>query len=53
MCPLLKRKLTKEGFDQLYEKIVQLKLASADGKKVDLVTGDSLEQHIGKTLGFT
>ena len=29
----LKRKLTKEGSGQLYEKIVQLKLLSADGKK--------------------
>lgn len=29
----LKRKLIKEGFDQLYEIIVQLKLESADGKK--------------------
>lgn len=28
----LKRKLTKEGFSQLYEIIVQLKLESADGK---------------------
>ncbi len=29
----LKRKLTKEGFNQLYEIIVQLKLESSDGKK--------------------
>lgn len=29
----LKRKLTKEGFFQLYENIVQLKLQSSDGKK--------------------
>lgn len=29
----LKRKLAKEGFDQLYEMIVQLKLESQDGKK--------------------
>ena len=29
----LKRKLTKEGFNQLYEIIVQLKLESTDGKK--------------------
>ena len=29
----LKRKLTKEGFSQLYEIIVQLKLLSSDGKK--------------------
>jgi len=29
----LKRKLKKEGYDQLYENIVQLKLTSADGKK--------------------
>jgi DNA-damage-inducible protein D len=29
----LKRKLTKEGFDQLYDIIVQLKLESSDGKK--------------------
>jgi hypothetical protein len=29
----LKRKLTKEGFSQLYEIIVQLKLESADGKR--------------------
>jgi len=29
----LKRKLTKEGFSQLYEIIVQLKLTSSDGKK--------------------
>ena len=29
----LKRKLKKEGYDQLYEKIVQLKLEASDGKK--------------------
>ena len=29
----LKRKLVLEGFEQLYEKIVQLKLESSDGKK--------------------
>jgi len=29
----LKRKLTKEGYSQLYEIIVQLKLESSDGKK--------------------
>lgn len=29
----LKRKLSKEGFNQLYEIIVQLKLESSDGKK--------------------
>ena len=29
----LKRKLTKEGFSQLYEIIVQLKLIFSDGKK--------------------
>jgi len=29
----LKRKLSKEGFTQLYEIIVQLKLKSSDGKK--------------------
>src|SRR3989338_6781453 len=29
----LKRKLADEGFVQLYEKIVQLKLESSDGKK--------------------
>lgn len=29
----LKRKLTREGFSQLYEIIVQLKLESSDGKK--------------------
>ncbi len=29
----LKRKLTKEGFIQLYEIIVQLKLLSSDGKR--------------------
>ena len=29
----LKRKLTKEGFIQLYEFIVQLKLKASDGKK--------------------
>ncbi|CAG0991575.1 Bro-N domain-containing protein [Geobacter sp.] len=28
----LKRKLTNEGYNELYEKIVQLKLVSADGK---------------------
>ena len=31
----LKRKLIKEGFSQLYEIIVQLKLESADGKKYE------------------
>jgi len=30
----LKRKLKKEGFDQLYEIIVQLKLEALDGKKI-------------------
>ena len=29
----LKRKLTSEGFNELYEKIVQLKIESSDGKK--------------------
>lgn len=29
----LKRKLTNEGFNELYEKIVQLKIESSDGKK--------------------
>ncbi len=29
----LKRKLLSEGFSELYEKIVQLKLVSSDGKK--------------------
>ena len=29
----LKRKLTKEGFEQLYEKIVQLKMEAPDGKQ--------------------
>ena len=29
----LKRKLLKEGFSQLYDKIVQLKLLAADGKR--------------------
>ena len=29
----LKRKLKKEGYNQLYENIVQLKLEAADGKK--------------------
>jgi hypothetical protein len=29
----LKRKLEQEGFFQLYEQIVQLKLESSDGKK--------------------
>ena len=29
----LKRKLKNEGYDQLYEKIVQLKLEASDGKK--------------------
>jgi len=29
----LKRKLTKEGYSQMYEIIVQLKLESSDGKK--------------------
>jgi len=28
----LKRKLAKEGYSELYEKIVQLKFAAADGK---------------------
>ena len=29
----LKKKLTDEGYSELYENIVQLKLGSADGKK--------------------
>ncbi|OQW98913.1 MAG: hypothetical protein BWK74_03485 [Desulfobacteraceae bacterium A6] len=29
----LKRKLVKEGYSELYDKIVQLKFAAADGKK--------------------
>ena len=28
----LKRKLAKEGYSELYDKIVQLKFAAADGK---------------------
>ena len=28
----LKRKLAKEGYSELYEKIVQLKIAATDGK---------------------
>ncbi len=40
----LKRKLISEGFEQLYEKIVQLKLSSADGKKyaTDCATTETL-----------
>lgn len=37
----LKRKLTKEGFSQLYEIIVQLKLESADGKKYNTDCADT------------
>lgn len=38
----LKRKLTEEeGFSQLYEKIVQLKLMSSDGKKYETDTADT------------
>lgn len=40
----LKRKLKKEGAEQLYEKIVQLKLQSADGKfyRTDVADTDQL-----------
>ena len=37
----LKRKLIKEGFSQLYEIIVQLKLESADGKKYNTDCSDT------------
>lgn len=37
----LKRKLIKEGFSQLYEIIVQLKLESADGKKYETDCSDT------------
>ncbi len=37
----LKRKLTKEGFSQLYEIIVQLKLESSDGKKYNTDCADT------------
>lgn len=37
----LKRKLIKEGFSQLYEIIVQLKLESADGKKYQTDCSDT------------
>lgn len=40
----LKRKLKKEGFEQLYEKIVQLKLEASDGKnyKTDCATTETM-----------
>ena len=37
----LKRKLTKEGFSQLYEIIVQLKLESSDGKRYSTDCADT------------
>jgi hypothetical protein len=37
----LKRKLLKEGFNQLYEIIVQLKLESSDGKKYETDCADT------------
>ncbi len=38
----LKRKLSEEeGFSQLYEKIVQLKLESSDGKKYETDTANA------------
>lgn len=37
----LKRKLSKEGFTQLYEIIVQLKLESSDGKKYETDCADT------------
>ncbi len=37
----LKRKLIKEGFNQLYEIIVQLKLESVDGKKYETDCSDT------------
>lgn len=37
----LKRKLIKEGFSQLYEIIVQLKLESSDGKKYETDCSDT------------
>ncbi len=37
----LKRKLTKEGFNQLYEIIVQLKLKASDGKKYSTDCADT------------
>lgn len=36
----LKRKLTKEGYNQLYENIVQLKMTASDGKKYDTDCAD-------------
>ena len=39
----LKKKLTQEeGFDQLYEKIVQLKFEAADGKKYNTDCADKI-----------
>lgn len=37
----LKRKLTKEGFDQLYDKFVQLKMALTDGKRYSTYCADT------------
>jgi len=36
----LKKKLTEDGYSQLYEKIVQLKLTSSDGKKYETDVAD-------------
>ena len=44
----LKRKLQQEGFAQLYENIVQLKLESADGKKY---TTDCADRENWQKLG--
>ena len=37
----IKRKLNEEGFDELYEKIVQLKLSSTDGKNYETDTANA------------
>ena len=44
----LKRKLTKEGFDQLYEIIVQLKLESPDGRKYKDFANTQYPPHSSK-----
>ncbi len=48
----MKRKLTEdEGFDQLYDKIVQLKMGSSDGKSVTHVYELSVTYEYDCTRG--
>jgi hypothetical protein len=54
----LKRKLLKEGYSELYDKIVQLKFAAADGGKFNLKRSKKMPNiskssgHVGTETAF-